>query len=279
VEVLPRLVGDSQESVRRVGVALSALVLEPNEAEAVVGARLKDASEQVRMEAAGQLADMARASVRPALALALEDPAFSVRFEAARGMASLRHGAGLEVLVAALDQDDFRFRALGALGELGDGRAIPAVQRVFHRWFLPGFERTQAAGTLARLGDAEGRRHLLERVSGRWNPDRALAIELCGDVKCEGALGRLEAILKDPQDSCRGAAARGLGRLGDPSAGPLLLTVLKDASASDDLRLDAAEGLCLLKHPEVKGAAEQVLPTLSSEAAREELRGLLEEFT
>jgi HEAT repeat protein len=277
VEVLPRLLTDTQGGVRRVGVALCALLLSPEEAERALGARLEDASEEVRVEAAGQLADLARPSARPSLAQALQDASFAVRFEAARGMASLHHGAGLDVLVEGLELDDYRFRALGALGELGDPRAVSAVQRVFRRWFLPGFERTQAAGTLARLGDPDGQRHLLERAGGSWQPDRALAVELVGEVKAPGALQLLCEILMNPKDLCRGAAARGLGRLGDPAAGAPLLKVLKEESAGDDLRLDAAEGLCLLKHPELRSTAEAVLPSLATKSARDELKALLGE--
>jgi HEAT repeat protein len=118
----------------------------------------------------------------------------------------------------------------------------------------------------------------MERALGRWTPDRALAIELCGEVKAKGSREQLESILKDPKDACRGAAARGLGRLGDASCGKLLLQVLEDAQAPDDLRLDAAEGLFILKHPEVKAEVERILPSLASSEAKEELRHMVEEY-
>ncbi len=199
-------------------MALGARCLPDDELPAFLAARLADPYDGVRIEAAGQLADLARPELRPQLAVALQDAAFPVRFEAARGMAAIRHPSGLEVLVAALERDDLRFRALGAIGELEDPAALPALQRLFHRWLLPAFERTQTAGVLARLGDPEGGKHLLERTRPRrWALDRALAIELCGEVKVEGAFERLSEILADAKDDARGAAARGLGRLEGPA--------------------------------------------------------------
>src|SRR5262245_16629384 len=143
---IPQLLEDPQSDVRRAMVALAAVALPDEEVEAFLAARLADPSDEVRLEAAGQLADRGRPSVRPPLATALQDRSPLVRFEAARGMAALKHSAGRDVLCAALEDDQLRFRALGALAELADREAAPAIKRVFKRWFLPGFDRTQAAG-------------------------------------------------------------------------------------------------------------------------------------
>jgi HEAT repeat protein len=240
-------------------------------------ARLSDADVGVRLEATGQIADLALPELRGALAPMLQDPSPEVRFEAARGMAALKHSAGLEILVEALDSDLLRFRALGALGELGDTRALPALKRLFGKWLLPHFERTQTAGVLARLGEAEGAAHLLKRTQKKWSVDRALAVELCGEVKAPGALERLREILEDPKDQCRGAAARGLGLLGDPKALPWLLALLEDTHAHEDFRLDAAEGLWRLGLPEGHARVRAAVPTFASPEAREELAELLQE--
>lgn len=275
---VPRLLDDADPSLRRVGVALAAASLPPDEAEPVLAARLTDKASEVRMEAIGQLADAARPNVRGLFAAALEDPDFRVRFEAARGMATLRHSAGIDVLIEGLDRDHLRFRALGALAELGDVQALPAVRRILDRWLLPGFERTQAAGALAKLGDPAGAEWLMGRTRRRWGIDRALAIELLGEVKAPGARERLLEILADKKDKCRGAAARGLGRLGDPeSVGPLS-ALLQSSTLSADLRLDAAEGLCLLGGPDARSNVERVCSADEDPTIREELRALLEEY-
>jgi HEAT repeat protein len=276
-QVLVRLLADAQVEVRRAGLGLATLVLPAEELVDLLTARLTDAEVGIRLEATGRIADLALPELRGALARMLEDPIPEIRFEAARGMAALKHSAGLEVLLEALDNDLLRFRALGSLAELGDTRALPAVKRLFGRWLLPAFDRTQAAGVLARLGEAEGAEFLLKRTQKKWSADRALAVELCGEVKAPGALERLHAILEDPKDPCRGAAARGLGRLGDPKALPWLLTLLEDTGAPEDFRLDAADGVWRLGLPEGQARVRAAASTFSSAEAREELAELLQE--
>jgi len=274
---VPRLLASKQEELRRVGVRLAALVLEEKDAESLLTSRLADPGALVRMEATGQLADLALPSSRGALAAALEDAAYEVRFEAARGMAALKHPAGLDVLLEALDQGDFRFRALGALGELGDARALEPVRRVFRRWLLNMFERTSAAAVMARLGDPEGARYLVQRTRVRKAPDRQMAIELCGEVQVEGGREKLLEILRDRKDPARGAAARGLGRYRDPSLEAELSRVLDEGSLGDDLVLDVAEGLLFLGGEPARQRAAEAAEKLASDAAREELRMMLEE--
>jgi HEAT repeat protein len=261
---VPRLLSDTTVDVRRIGLALGARVLPPPEAVTLLTSRVQDPEELLRLEAVGQLADLAVPASRGVFAAALEDRAFPVRFEAARGMAALAHGAGLDVLVQALDDEVYRFRALGVLAELGDVRALPALQRVFGRWLLSAFEKTQAAGALARLGDVEGERYLVERARrGGARPDRPLAVELCGEVKVPAAWDLLVEMLNDKHEAVRGAAARGLGRLGSPAAVEVLGALVEDAEATEDVRLDAAEGLLLLGTADARNRLERSTTSLS----------------
>ena len=271
----PRLLQDGDERIRRIGVTLAARVLPPEEVEALLAPRVQDPSQLVRLEAVGQLADLERPSARPLLAAALDDSDFLVRFEAARGLAALHHSAGLEVLIEALDRASLRFRALGVLADLGDARALPAVRRVHRRWLISGFERSQAAGALARLGDPEGASWLLQRTRRRGGADRSLAVELVGEVKAAGAWERLREVLLDPGDPCRGAAARGLGRLGDRRALDDLVRILETPDLPIDLRLDAAEGLCLLGDTDGRARVEAAAASWPDSGARAELRSML----
>ncbi len=269
LDALPGLLEDAMPEVRRAAIALASLLLQGTARMDTLRGCLEDEDAGVRLEATGQLADLQDLGLRGTLAGLLEDPSFEVRFEAARGLAALGHPAGLDTLLAAIERAPLRFRALGALGELGDARALPAVMRLFGKWLLPDFERTQAAGVLARLGEARGAAHLLARTRRRWSVDRALAAELLGEVSAPGALERLREMVLDPEDANRGAAARGLGRLGDPAGLEPLAALLADAGAPEDFRHDAAEGLCLLRLPEARALVERALPTVSADVQAE----------
>ena len=277
--VWTRMLGDSQEEVRRAGIEIAMRFAAWEEAENILGPFATDPSALVRVQVAGALADLERASCRDALRRLLEDPVAVIRFEAARGLAAIGDASGIQVLTDSLQKGELRFRTLGALATLGDSRALPAIQALFNRLWLPPYERTQAAGALAKLGDHEAAQYLLGRTEKRRGMDRAFAIELCGEVKAPTALERLKAILSNEADECRGAAARGLGRLGDPSAMPALLAVMQDEAQPDDLRLDAAEGICRLGGPQARTHVESLLASLHAPEAREEVRELHEEWT
>lgn len=273
--VVVRFLADQQPEVRAAGLALASVVLTPAEAKDVLVRHVADSVLRVRIEAVGRLADLALPEARGALAAALEDPAMGVRFEAARGMVALKHDAGLEVLLAALDDAELRFRAAAALALLGSQKAVPKLKEVFGSWFLPAFDRTQLAGALAKLGDLEGVEHLFKRASRRWSMDRAMAIELLGEVRATGAKDRLLQVLNDRDDSSRGAAARGLGRLGDPSVEPALCAVLDETLIGDDIRLDVAEGLLRLGTPSAR--ARLAALSFSDREAQDELAQMLAE--
>lgn len=271
-----RLLNDSQEEVRCAGLALAAEVLPPPEARDLLVRNISDKAHRVRVEAVGRLADLALPDARGALAAALEDDLFPVRFEAARGMVALQHSAGLETLLTALEDPDLRFRAAAALAQLGNKDALPRLKKAFHGWFLPAFDKTQLAGALARLGDPEGVEHLFKRAAKGWSMDRAMAIELLGEVKAAGAKERLLAIAQSQADDCRGAAARGLGRLGDASVFDALAAVLNDVTVADDVKLDVAEGL--LRLDSVKAKTRLAHLSLSDDEAKAELVAMLKEF-
>lgn len=270
-----RLLADKQTEVRCAGLALSVEALPVEEAVEILTRHVGDTETRVRVEAVGRLADLARPDLRGVLAAALQDPVRQVRFEAARGMVALQHSAGLDVLIEALDDTDLRFRAAAALARLGNKDAVAPLKRAFHAWLIPAFDRTQLAGALALLGEEEGVAHLFKRAAKTWSMDRSMAIELLGEVKAPGAKERLLEILKNPKDDGRGAAARGLGRLGDRALEPELLAALSDDTLTDDLRLDLAEALLLLGGE--AGRAKASALVLKDPDARAELAAMLRE--
>jgi HEAT repeat protein len=275
---LRRLLGDPEAEVRRLGLEAATAVLPFAEVEPLLRARAADPSPVIRVTAIGLIADLQKTECRPVLAGALTDEAFTVRFEAARGLAALKHSAGLSILVEALEYPDLRFRALGALAELGDRAAVPAIRKTFRRFLLPDFDRTQAAGALMKLGETDPSDYLLQRTRSRFGMDRAFAIELCGELKVTGGFERLVEILRDSKDRARGAAARGLGRLENPDALPLLAELLADPSTSEDLRLDVAEGLCLLRIPAARQKVEEAFASSQAPNTRRGLQEILEAY-
>lgn len=237
-----KLLNDESAEVRCAGLALAVEVLPVEESKVLLTNHVTDKTPRVRMEAVGRLADLALPGARGIFAAALADASAGVQFEGARGMAAIKHPAGLEVLTHALNSGELRFRAAAALAQLGDAAAVPALKKVFDGWLVPAFDRTQIAGALAALGDEVGLAHLLKRAGKKWVADRAMAVEMLGETTSPAAKARLLEILSDPKDWCRGAAARGLGRLGDSSVEPVMVQAL-DSGKTDDERLDVAEGL------------------------------------
>ncbi|HLT32014.1 MAG TPA: HEAT repeat domain-containing protein [Myxococcaceae bacterium] len=267
---------DRDGGVRAAALSLAGELLPTEELIPLLGERLADEDVRVRVEAASQLADLVRPELRGSLARALQDEAYEVRFEAARGMASLKHPAGLDLLVEALNDSEWRFRALGALGELADPRCVPAVRRTFRRWFLNVFERARAATVLALVGEADGANYLVKRLRKRWSFDRAIVAEMVGEARIESARELLLTMLHDPKEPARGAAARGLGRMGGEGAYEVLTTMLERPGLEEDERMDVLEGLCLLRTGQAHRKVEEQLAKMEWSEDKAELQAWLE---
>ena len=225
---------------------------------------------------------MAGRAAWPTLEKFLGDELFEIRFAAAGGLIESGHERCYDVLREGLGFDDTRYLALSGLYRLGDRRALEPARAIFGKLFVSGFERVAAAGVLAKLGDMDGRRFLIDRAARRRGLERGLAIEILGELKVGESFDALLTCLNDPRDPFRGAAARSLGALGRPEALEPLKTVLFDADEDPDLRMDAAEGLMNLKTPEARETLQNAQATLSavlsaSEEAAAELRTVLDE--
>jgi HEAT repeat protein len=251
---LVRLTEDPDAEVRAVACSGVASALPAADALRVLSKCADDPQPNVRAFAVRSAAGLGVPEARSLLANGLEDDELPVRFEAALGLAMLRHPAGFEVLLSALSKSELRYDALSALFALGDTRALPKVRSVFRKFFLDDFERTQAAGTLARLGDEAGKTYLLHRIEVRRAFDRGLAIELCGEIPVLDAKPCLLRTISDRGDRFRGAAARALGAMQSPEALKVLRGVLQDENEDPDVRMDAVDGLLRLATPEARSA-------------------------
>jgi HEAT repeat protein len=132
---------------------------------------------------------------------------------------------------------------------LGDASALPKLVELWEAESegddLGEFDRTLLAAALVRFKDARGAAWLAERV-GTDGDDRPVAVEWAGRLGVKEAIPALQELAAEEGDPARGAALRALGRLKAEGAEELLLGLAEDAELSDDLRMDAAEGLAEL---------------------------------
>jgi len=117
----------------------------------------------------------------------------------------------------------------GALGRIGDKRAVPPLQELMTTESDDAI-KTMAAGALGQLRDARAvqplRAVLLDRVQS--TALRATAAMSLGELGDSGALVALQDILLDRTNApeLRRAAARAIDKLGDPRASEALVQTL-----------------------------------------------------
>ncbi len=207
------------------------------------------------------------------------DLIFEVRFEAACALAATGDERGLDVLHQALDVPNARFQALSALQKLSNRRAFEPVQKLFRKFFISGYDRTGAAGVLARLGDEEARSWLVRRVGKRRGDDRGLAIEIAGELRLMGAIDALVETLRDRTDDFRGAAARALGMMGDERLREMLVALLSAEDEDPETRKDAAEGLMHMGTHQARLALEAAAESVQHAEVREVVLEALRELS
>jgi HEAT repeat protein len=268
----------AHESAQVRGTAYLALATAQGEkALELLRAHLDESEADARLDLTEALAGIG-APARETLLKLLRDEIFEVRFAAAGGLVQLGEMAAADVLLEALRQSDLRYLALSALQHLGDPRALEPARKLFKKTFLSGFERAAAAGVLARLGDPEGRRWLVERIARRKGAERGVAIEIAGELKLKEAIEPLRACVADKNDPFRGGCVRVLGMMGDEGQRVLIESVLFDSTEEPEARMDAAEGLMSLGTPEARRALERARAEIEHEELAEVVREALEQF-
>lgn len=264
-----RLLASDEAQLRAAGARAIAALGPAPDLQSLLEKAARDADVAVRREAMRALGGLEERAVLPALHTGLRDADDQVRFDAAIGLSALADKSGVEVLLANVDDKHRRFFALGALMRLAEERGREPARRVLtKRFFISEFERAQAAGLLAKLGDDEGRRYLLDRVGRKRADDRGLAMELCGELKLTEALPALRTAMADKRELFRGTAARSLGLLRDADSTAALVAMARDTSEDLGVRCDAMEGLMFLRTPDALSA----LHALSSGGESEEVR-------
>ena len=251
LETLPPLLDHNNATIRsRVIEVLG--VLEAKLAETLLIRLLDDRDEAIRALACAKLAQrivtgMPDASLEP-LTRALVGGRRELLLTAAEGLAKQQRPEAFQPLLLAFTAgtEVERKRAIAALGELGDRRALEYLEPLLDpRAELPADDRALApdaaealGALLPRLGDADERQRLrdnLERLARegtgelRW---RALSgLRRIGDERSRSLLERLAS---DPYEdnAVRQRAAFELGQLQQPAAEPVLEALLHQRDAS-----------------------------------------------
>ena len=272
-EVRPKvleLLSSEEPQMRAAGARCLAALATGNDVVPLLEKSVRDPEPVVRREAARALAGLEERSAIPALSAALADNDGQVQFEAAVGLAALNDRSGVQVLLAGVEDKVRRFFALGALARLGEERAKEPAERILHkRLFMSEFERTQAAGLLAKLGVDSGKTYLLDRILCARADDRGLAMELCGEHKLKDAIPPLREALADKQELFRGTAARSLGMLRDEASTTALVSMARGADEDFEVRCDAMEGLMFLRTPDALAALHALSSAGEDDAVRD----------
>ncbi|NLX48677.1 MAG: HEAT repeat domain-containing protein [Methanospirillum sp.] len=163
----------------------------------------------IRHLAAGALGELEDPAALDALLAALAGPdGEGVRWRAAEGLARLGPPAvdGLSALTSSGDPD-VRWKAIVALGDSGDPRAVPVLCACLAD--RDRFVRRRAVSALARFGPAS-LQTLLQALSDRDPLVREGAARALGQLGDPGAIDGLIEALNDPVESVRRAVAASL---------------------------------------------------------------------
>ncbi|MBK8963955.1 MAG: HEAT repeat domain-containing protein [Candidatus Competibacteraceae bacterium] len=250
LQALPPLLDHDNPAIRARVIDVLAL-LDAKPAETLLVRLLDDRNEAIRAQACAQLAQrivigVPGASLEP-LTRALAGGRRELLLAAAEGLARQQRPEALQPLLLAFTAglEPERKRAIAALGELGDRRALEYLEPLLDpRADIPADDRALApdaaealGALLPRLADADEQKRLrdsLERLaregSGdlRWRTLRGL--RRIGD---ERSRTLLENLASDPYEgnATRQRAAAELGELGATASEPVLETLLHQRDA------------------------------------------------
>lgn len=250
---------------------------------------LEDADPTVRAQAAMSVAMMYSPRSVELLQKLVFDSNLNVRRNAAQSMSRIDESDLADVIARALDQETDATTVeylLAALQRNGGNSSLPVLQRYIEEDSSQ--FREQAVKALRKLKIAASVPVFRRLLDDHTPTLRRQAIEQLAVLKCEGVLPRLRDMLKrDPDETVRGACAKALGdfgdetsvhlleealedhplvrlqavialgRLGQASAGPILLPLMRDPLP--EVRYQAVRAVAKLK---LEGVEEHIVPLL-----------------
>jgi cyclophilin family peptidyl-prolyl cis-trans isomerase len=259
---------------QRRGAPPAAPVVTPDLTQLVV-----DSDARVRRRAALAIGRVGLAEGRRALETALADTDPDVRQMAALALGLAGDRGAVQALTAALQDAEprVRGRAAEALGLIGDAAGAAPVGAMIAAYIRQGViasiapDEEQWPGTpesdALRLGlyalvrlkawDQLSSAVLdeLGRPVSAWWPI-AFALQRIEDPH---ALRALQQLAQGSGHYTRAFAARGLGRLKDPSSTPILLTLLRTAGDDDAIAVSVVRALAEIGAPDAVGAMTDLL--------------------
>jgi HEAT repeat protein len=205
------------------------------------------------------------------------------RLAAARRLGDTGDRRALEPLVAVAtsgEDAELQRAAIGALGRLGDARAVPALLPLLTK--TTGRTRYEVLGALAALRDESAVEPVARLLSDGDPAARQLAVRALGWIAPEDLFARLAPAQADPVDDVRGEVLLVVGESRAPTRVGALQRGLGDPSPflrAEAVRLCAEAGVTdkipsLLQDgdPLVRLAAAEALGTLRPPGAADALR-------
>lgn len=161
----------------------------------------------------------------------LHDPSDDTVSDAAHALGRITDTRAVERLIELLHQpsDDIASEAARALGSIEDTRAVTPLIALLEDSKRNTQPRTAAAASLAQIADPRASEPLWERSNDpREDLDiRAAAANSLGGLKDPRAFELLKAFVRNKEDTVRGEAIAGLGRLADDRSVKLLIDLLE----------------------------------------------------
>ncbi|HEX8709019.1 MAG TPA: HEAT repeat domain-containing protein [Pyrinomonadaceae bacterium] len=208
--------------------------------------RLRSSAAEERRDALMRLGAMKRADSARAAAAGLGDSAAIVRVTAVRAILSLPADEAAALLIPLLrDRDEFvRQETAYALGETGSPSGVAPLVAVLQKDKQSG-PRGAAAVALGQIRDESALIPLTGALSRR--------------LAASGLLNRIRRAKTEENEFVRRAAARSLGQIGSRAAVPVLIAVVLDERAPDDVRRESARSLGSIADPSAVQALRSLL--------------------
>lgn len=184
-------------------------------------------------------AELRRAQIERALS-DLHDPEKSSH--AAGVLSRLKDPSSVPKIIEALKSKnkDVRWFAAGTLGDIGDKRAVPHLEKMLLNDPEKG-PRWAAAKALVKIPDKSSVPALIKRINDDDKYVRESCIRALGGIKDPAAIPHIITALKDKETSIKWAAISALAQFDDPRVVPALLDTLTDKEES--IRWTVSEAL------------------------------------